>query len=446
MSGLNKVVFFVLDLILLNLSIYFYFIFKNEPYSSLNSDRIYLFVFSNLAWLFLTMVSSPYNLNKGWSLSKVVKAQAAFIFIHLLVVASLIFFFKKSYSLTSIGLMYVLFISVSFISKVIVFYLRNVFTPAIQTINYILIGNNDVAREIRKYYLLNPQTGYRFKGFFELNNSNEWFERIRTFSAINEVHVIYCCAPLVTDDTLDALINFGLNTLIKVKVVMQESSKQSLNFDKYDQEPGLSIAAISLDESVNRFVKRMFDLFFSSLFFVFVLSWLIPIISILIKVDSNGPIFFIQQRNGEGNKPFGCIKFRTMVVNTEGDSKQATKDDPRITKVGGFLRKSSIDELPQFINVFLGHMSIIGPRPHPIKLNEQFAPLITTLMSRHYVRPGITGLAQCMGYRGETQTLADMENRVRLDRYYIENWSFWLDIKIIFLTIISLIRGSEKAY
>ena len=135
-----------------------------------------------------------------------------------------------------------------------------------------------------------------------------------------------------------------------------------------------------------------------------------------------------------------------MVINQEADLKQASKNDSRITRVGKFLRKSSFDEFPQFINVVLGDMSIIGPRPHPIKLNEQFASRLTNIMARHYVKPGITGLAQCMGYRGETVTLADMENRVRLDRYYIENWSFWLDIKIIFLTVVSLLRGSEKAY
>lgn len=204
--------------------------------------------------------------------------------------------------------------------------------------------------------------------------------------------------------------------------------------------------AIAIDESSNQLLKRSFDLIFSSIFFVTVLSWLIPVIALLIKLESKGPVFFIQQRNGEGNRPFGCIKFRTMLVNNEADTKQATKDDPRITKLGAFLRKSSIDELPQFINVLKGDMSLIGPRPHPIKLNEKFEPLIANIMSRHYVKPGITGLAQCMGYRGETNTLADMENRVRLDRFYIENWSFWLDIKIVFLTVVSLIRGSDKAY
>ena len=135
-----------------------------------------------------------------------------------------------------------------------------------------------------------------------------------------------------------------------------------------------------------------------------------------------------------------------MSYEKNAEFKQATKDDSRITSVGKFLRKSSFDELPQFINVFKGEMSLIGPRPHPIKLNEDFSKRIATLTSRHYVKPGLSGLAQCMGYRGETNTIEAMENRVRLDRFYIENWTFWLDIKIIFLTIISILRGSEKAY
>jgi len=448
MSVLNKVILFLVDLLLLNLSVFFYFFIQREGNAIAGSDKIYLFVFSNLAWLFLTMVSNPYNLNKGLSLSKIVKAQVAFIFIHLLVVMSLIFFFKKNYFLTSIGLMYILFILISFGSKVVIFYLRKFFIPAMQSINYILIGDNEIAREIRKYYLVNPQLGYKFKGLFELRDSNDLFEKVRSFSATNEIHEIYCCAPYMNDDTLKSLVNFGLDTLVRVKVVVASSTSASpsLQFDKYDQEPGLSIATISLDETVNKAIKRGFDLFFSIIFFVLVLSWLLPIIAILIKLESRGPAFFIQQRNGEGNRPFGCIKFRTMIVNHEADFKQATKNDSRITRIGSFLRKTSIDELPQFLNVLKGEMSLIGPRPHPIKLNEKFAPLITSLMSRHYVKPGITGLAQCMGYRGETQTLADMENRVRLDRYYIENWTFWLDIKIIFLTVISLLRGSDKAY
>ncbi|MFM8914265.1 MAG: exopolysaccharide biosynthesis polyprenyl glycosylphosphotransferase, partial [Flammeovirgaceae bacterium] len=245
---------------------------------------------------------------------------------------------------------------------------------------------------------------------------------------------------------LNELVNFGLESLIQVKIVVDNSGTSHLLSVHERELQAKEVSALPIDEPVNQALKRSFDLLFSLLFVILVLSWLLPLIAIIIKIDSKGPVFFVQKRNGLKNLPFGCIKFRTMVVNQEADTKQATKDDARITSIGKFLRKSSIDELPQFINVLKGDMSLIGPRPHPIKLNEQFAVHIQSLMARHYAKPGITGLAQCMGYRGETKDLSDMENRVRLDRYYIEHWSFWLDIKIVFLTVVSLLRGSEKAY
>jgi exopolysaccharide biosynthesis polyprenyl glycosylphosphotransferase len=261
------------------------------------------------------------------------------------------------------------------------------------------------------------------------------------------VHEIFYCVNNPNADQLKQLVSFGLNSLIKVKLITGSlGQSEAIQLEKYDQIPAIDSAILPLDEFRNQFVKRAFDLIFSAIFLITIFSWLYPLLAILIKLDSKGPVFFIQLRNGLKNRPFGCFKFRTMSYEKDAEFKQATKNDSRITNVGKFLRKSSFDELPQFINVFKGEMSLIGPRPHPIKLNQDFSKQIATLTSRHYVRPGLSGLAQCMGYRGETETLEAMENRIRLDRYYIENWSFWLDIKIIFLTVISLIRGSDKAY
>jgi exopolysaccharide biosynthesis polyprenyl glycosylphosphotransferase len=262
------------------------------------------------------------------------------------------------------------------------------------------------------------------------------------------MHEIFCCAPNVDQNQLQQLVNFGLDSLIKVKLILSSRAQkdQAIQLEQYDKLPGVNMATLALDESRNQIIKRIFDLVASVLFGILFLSWLIPLIGLLIKLDSKGPVFFVQQRHGKDNKLFGCFKFRTMIINKEADSKQASRNDPRITRIGKFLRKSSLDEVPQFINVIIGNMSLIGPRPHPVKLNEEFSSKITNIMSRHYVKPGITGLAQCMGYRGETQELMDMENRIRMDRYYIENWSFWLDIKIIFLTVVSILRGSEKAF
>lgn len=296
---------------------------------------------------------------------------------------------------------------------------------------------------------MNPEEGYRFQGYFDYDptSKNAFYSELKKFCDAKDVHEIFFCSSHGGRNDLSLLVNFGLDSLIKVKLIVKDSmSGGSIQLNSLDQPPGLDVATVPLDEQRNQILKRAFDSFLSFTFLLMIFSWLLPIIALLIKLDSPGPVFFIQDRAGIGNRPFKCFKFRSMTFEKNAGFVQATKNDPRITRIGKFLRKSSIDELPQFINVFLGDMSLIGPRPHPIKLNEEFASRIRILMSRHYVKPGITGLAQCMGYRGETRDLADMENRVRLDRYYIENWTFWLDIKIIFLTVVSLLRGSDKAY
>lgn len=159
-----------------------------------------------------------------------------------------------------------------------------------------------------------------------------------------------------------------------------------------------------------------------------------------------GPVFFRQKRNGLNDKEFYCLKFRSMKVNADADRLQATKDDPRKTKWGNIMRKTNIDELPQFINVFLGDMSVVGPRPHMLKHTIEYSKLIDKYMVRHLVKPGITGWSQVTGYRGETRELKDMQGRIKGDIWYIENWSFWLDLYIIYKTVANVFKGEEKAY
>ncbi len=448
MSNIVKSLLFIGDIMFLNLSILLSSIWFGEGKWLSNSDNIYLLIFSNLTWIFLVMVSTPYSVTKSWSISKIVKSQMAFLFVHLLVVASLFVFFNKTYSIFQILFLYLLFVPLFFLFRVVVFYLRKVLTSEISEKNYILIGKNDLSNEIRKYFLMNPESGYKFLGYFEFGSGTFDYHEIQEFCERKEVHEIYYCLPNAPKSEVEQLVNYGLNSLVKIKLIVESSfsQQQSISLDKYEIQPGLNLVTIPLDDSRNQLIKRIFDIVFSGIFVVTIMSWLVLLIGLIIKLDSKGPVFFVQLRSGEGNRPFKCLKFRSMKVNQEADTKQATKDDPRITKLGHFLRKSSIDELPQFINVLMGSMSVVGPRPHMLKHTEEYSKLIDKFLGRHYVKPGITGLAQCMGYRGETRDLADMENRVRLDRHYIENWTFWLDIKIIFLTIVSLIRGSDKAF
>ncbi len=197
---------------------------------------------------------------------------------------------------------------------------------------------------------------------------------------------------------------------------------------------------------LNRILKRMFDILFSSILIIFCLSWMIPIIGLLIKLESRGSVFFRQKRTGADNRTFQCLKFRTMKLNDHADKKQAVKNDSRVTRLGKFLRHSSLDEFPQLINVFLGHMSIVGPRPHMLKHTEDYSTIFGSYRVRHYVKPGITGWAQINGCRGEISDPAQLKARIVHDLWYIEHWSLGLDLKIMWLTFYKMMRGDKNAY
>ncbi|MEI6947672.1 sugar transferase [Paraflavisolibacter sp. H34] len=190
--------------------------------------------------------------------------------------------------------------------------------------------------------------------------------------------------------------------------------------------------------------KRVFDIVVSLLVILFLLSWLIPVLALLIRLDSKGPVFFIQKRVGAGGKLFNCLKLRSMVTNAHANTKQAQKNDPRITALGSFLRKACLDELPQFFNVFMGDMSIVGPRPHMIQDCNDFTQLVPQYNSRHLVKPGITGIAQIKGCRGETKSIYDVMHRYQWDMFYIRNINFFLDLKIIYKTFLQTVSDTMK--
>lgn len=210
--------------------------------------------------------------------------------------------------------------------------------------------------------------------------------------------------------------------------------------------PVLSLRKDRLSSMSNKIIKRTFDLVFSTLFLCTLFPVILIIVTIITKITMPGPVFFRQKRNGLNDKEFYCLKFRSMKVNADADRLQATKDDPRKTKWGNIMRKTNIDELPQFINVFMGDMSVVGPRPHMLKHTEEYSKLIDKYMVRHLVKPGVTGWSQVTGFRGETKELKDMQGRIRGDIWYIENWSFWLDLYIIYRTVANVFKGEEKAY
>jgi exopolysaccharide biosynthesis polyprenyl glycosylphosphotransferase len=210
--------------------------------------------------------------------------------------------------------------------------------------------------------------------------------------------------------------------------------------------PILSVRDEPLDALFNRTIKRAFDAFFSVFVIVFIFSWLFPILALLIKLSSKGPIFFKQLRPGKDGQPFVCYKFRSMQMNEISNIAQTEKNDPRITKIGAFMRKTSVDELPQFFNVLMGNMSVVGPRPQLLHHPDEYASMVEKYMIRHYVKPGITGWAQVNGFRGAITNVDDMKKRVEMDVWYIENWSLVLDIQVILLTVYNIFKKEERAY
>lgn len=350
---------------------------------------------------------------------------------------------------------YLIFSSLIILWRIIFYYLIRVYrSKGFNFRNVILVGYGSSAASIIEYITSTPSLGYRFKGIVDNRVSADVENVIGNIDDLarlcheNNIDIIFCCLPKLNDEEVTKVVDFAENNLIKVKVISRFSNlvNKNLSIQKYGEIPIINVGTIPLDTSFNRFIKRAFDIVFSMLVMIFLLSWLIPIIGLLIKLDSQGPIFFRQNRNGRDNRKFLIFKFRTMKVHSDKDVQQATKDDSRITKLGSFLRKTSIDEIPQFLNVLKGDMSVVGPRPHAVPHNEEYQKKIDRFIQRHAVKPGITGLAQAKGYRGETAQLIDMYGRVKLDRFYVKNWSLWLDLKIIGLTIVSIIKGQDTAY
>lgn len=273
-------------------------------------------------------------------------------------------------------------------------------------------------------------------------------DEIKAYVTKNKINEIYYSLTDNTDNAITDLIVFSEKNMVRFFIIPEFFNyiRRRFILRFIDSVPVVSLRNEPLVHLPNRFIKRGFDIVFSLLVILIIFPPVFLIIGSLIKLSSPGPLLFKQKRTGQRGISFNCYKFRSMRLNSNSDKQQATKDDPRITKIGAFIRKTSIDELPQFFNVLKGDMSVVGPRPHMLKHTEEYSRLIDKFMIRHLVKPGITGWAQVTGYRGETKTLNDMEGRVQKDVWYIENWSFLLDLKIIAKTLINAFKGEKMAY
>ena len=316
----------------------------------------------------------------------------------------------------------------------------------------VVLGRDRNLKKIRKVFD-NPSYGYRYMGYFSDSPSKSptyLGPVLNSFGYIlnSDIDEIYCVASQFQEAELKNFVGFADNNLIRFKVILDDMDifNRSMTIESYNLTPVLNFRKLPLDLPYAKIVKRSFDILFSSLVILLILSWLTPILYILIKLESPGDLYFKQMRHGLKRRTFQCYKFRSMTENRDSDQKMATRNDMRVTRIGAFLRKTSLDELPQFINVFKGEMSVVGPRPHMVVHTQDFEKSVDKYLVRHFVKPGITGLAQIKGFRGEILEATDINHRTRLDIFYVEKWSMELDLRIIFNTVYNVIKGEEKAY
>lgn len=451
------------DLLLLNICFFLafyirFYLLSDSFHYSFNQDYITQLLFSNLCWIVLIFLFKLYDVDRVSYLEKIVWNLIQAVFIHSLLVFALAVIIKADPSRQLFLIHYILFfISVLFWRLLLWFILKLYRKWGYNYKRVVVVGAGPVGMQIVDYFMSDASLGYHFVGFFDdnpqkvkcpkemiLGNLSE----LKDFCKRVEIDEIYCALPLSATQKILDLKNSADNNMIRFRIIpdFRGFLNKKVDMQFYGLVPVLNIRKEPLESLSNRIMKRSFDIVFSLLVIVLIFPWLFPVLAILIKNSSKGQVFFKQLRTGKDNEQFYCYKFRTMSVNALSDELQATKSDPRITKIGHVLRKTSMDELPQFFNVLLGHMSVVGPRPHMLKHTEMYSHIVDKFMVRHFVKPGITGAAQVKGYRGETNDPRQMESRVRADVWYIENWSLMLDVKIVFATVWNIVRGEENAF
>jgi len=443
-SGFLRPISYIIDLLIINVLAYRFFedniIFINYT------------VIVSLLWIIIALRSNFYEIYRFTRLTNILTLIGKQGVLFILIVFAFFGVFnnlnRDPLSILNYTLLSLLCIT---LAKLAVFYLLKKYRLLLKgnLRKVVIIGLNQKTDQLRKFFLENPEYGYVLAKTFDLNKDDKTtLDECLTFIEENNVDEIYSSVAKLNNKELSQLIDYADNNLKILKFLPdnKEIYSKRLDFTYYGYLPILSLRKIPIEEPFNKFIKRSFDIILSIIVIVGVLSWLTPILAIFIKLESKGPVFFKQRRNGLDYKEFYCYKFRSMRPNPEAHLYQIRKNDPRVTRVGKVIRKTSIDELPQFINVLKGEMSVVGPRPHMVSHTHMYAKRIDKFMVRHFIKPGITGLAQVSGYRGEVEDDNHIINRVKYDIFYLENWSLFLDIKIVFQTIYNALRGEEKAY
>lgn len=447
------------DLVILNLLFFIVYYALGEYYAGAISHNLREVVLLLNFCYFFSLYFVPIQLHMSIVfIDKIV--QRAF-----LLVTFLIILFATCLIFLNVGDILATFLLVYYFSSVVIFSFWRVFVRVSLKIyrrkgynfkKIIIVGAGKNGMELYRLMKDDLSYGFNIMGFFDDNVSLKevlpnylgMTDKVEAYVLDNGIDEIYCTLPGTNDGKILRMLNFAEKNMVRFYIVPEfyRNVKKSLVMEVMESIPLLTVRREPLQAAYNRALKRAFDVAFSFGILILVFPELYVIVGMLIKMSSPGPVLFRQKRTGLYGHEFECYKFRTMRVNAQADTLQAVKDDPRKTRVGNFLRRTNLDEFPQFINVLLGDMSVVGPRPHMLKHTEQYSALIDKYMVRHLVKPGVTGWAQVTGYRGETKTLEQMEGRVKRDVWYIENWSFFLDLKIIVVTVLNMFKGEKNAY
>ncbi|WP_298237181.1 exopolysaccharide biosynthesis polyprenyl glycosylphosphotransferase [uncultured Algibacter sp.] len=441
-SSLIKPSFIIIDLIILNLSI-----IKSEiSLTDINLFCLYI----SVSWILISIKNHFYEVERHTRIIQIIPLLLKQFLFFTITLYAYIGFFKQPIISRLALINYLLFVLLLIIVfKFFAFFLLKKYRAILggNIRRVIVIGKNEKTRQLINTFKKRLDFGYNFKHQFSISDTDS-LKQCFNYVIKNNIDEIYFSVAELSNKQINKLVDFADNNLRELKFIPDNKDiySKKLKYEYYDYIPVLSFRTIPLQEPVNKYFKRVFDILFSLGIIFFILSWLTPILAILIKLESKGPVFFKQSRNGFNYQEFDCYKFRSMTPNKSAHLNQATKGDSRVTKIGTFIRKTSIDELPQFFNVLFGDMSVVGPRPHMVSHTNMYAQRIDKFMVRHFVKPGITGLAQTSGFRGEVETDKDIIGRVKYDIFYIENWSLLLDLKIIFQTLMNALKGEEKAY
>jgi len=443
------------DFLLLNLLFVAGFIQFMDSTICFAPRYLLFYIFLNTAWMILIFVFGANQTDRNTS-------KKSLFIAYLKIIVFFFFLFLIYFQITSLSYypryyikyLFPVFFALLLGWKFLLYYAFYLYRQ--RGFNYrevIILGMTPVTIDLQTYFNTNRWHGYRFLGFFDehknedlpvLGNWNDLGQYMES-THVDEIYIALNAIPQVVMTEIFETIS-GYPVKIRIVPDLGTFLFKSAELISYGSLPVLQIHPGPLSYWYNRLVKRIFDVLLSLIVIVFVLSWMTLVLYLIYLFGSREGVFFRQRRTCISGRTYSCLKFRTMKKNTESDFKQATQGDDRVTTVGGFLRRHSLDELPQFINVLVGDMSVVGPRPLMRAHTEQYKKLISRFMLRHTVKPGITGLAQVNGFRGEIRNMSDISNRVSNDVQYIESWSFNLDLKIIFMTIWVIIRGQMKAY